>query len=780
MKLGIITFFILFQLFTINGQQIGVNTLNPQGEFHVTLPLTYSGLTFTGTGINDLQVNPSGFNGQGTVYFIVQITNAGPNPNIFKYSNDNGVTWVENITASSSPINIGYGVFISFLGTYGHHFNDTWSWNIVQSYPDGLIVKYGNTALGHTNPNQRLDVSGGVKMDSLFVTSEAGNNKIMVSDAYGKGKWKVNNFLHDSDQDTKIEMEKTADQDTIRFTIAGSENWIMADNRIEPRNSGGSIYLGEKAGEMDDFSANENIGIGKSTLSKVTTGNNNIGFGSYSLKNLISGARNIAIGDSILTSSVNGAFNNIGIGQKILRSNLTGDGNIGVGFLSLYYNTIGSNNIAIGSGALLAATNSENIAIGSSALMNYSGSGNLAIGYNALKNNISGYGCVAIGYEAALNNIQIQSTAVGDQALRNNTTGWKNIAFGSNALKSNTSGEANTAIGYYALANGSLNSYNTAVGSNALSNNTTGDNNTAVGSGCHWLNTTGHDNTSIGYLAAYNNISGNNNTAIGVSALYDNQNGNNNIAIGGNAIYNNVGGLSNIGIGIQAVFTNTNGEGNIGVGTSALFQNTGSFNTAIGHSVHSGNDDYWHAIAIGATSTNTASFQARIGNSSISSIGGFANWSNVSDGRFKKNIKENVPGLSFIKKLRPVTYNLDVDGINTMLNIPDSVSSHPVLKEAFSIKSNTVQTGFIAQEVEASAKEMGYDFSGIDKDEIGLYGLRYAEFTVPLVKSVQELSQENFELKEEIKSISQNLAKLTSEINSLKQILSQISEGHKD
>ena len=37
----------------------------------------------------------------------------------------------------------------------------------------------------------------------------------------------------------------------------------------------------------------------------------------------------------------------------------------------------------------------------------------------------------------------------------------------------------------------------------------------------------------------------------------------------------------------------------------------------------------------------------------------------MSDKRFKKNIKEDVPGLEFIKLLRPVTYNYDIKGFNT-------------------------------------------------------------------------------------------------------------------
>jgi hypothetical protein len=54
-------------------------------------------------------------------------------------------------------------------------------------------------------------------------------------------------------------------------------------------------------------------------------------------------------------------------------------------------------------------------------------------------------------------------------------------------------------------------------------------------------------------------------------------------------------------------------------------------------------------------------------------------------------------------------------------------------------------TGFIAQEVEAAAKNIGFDFSGVDApdNEKDMYGLRYDEFVVPLVKAVQELNAIN-------------------------------------
>jgi len=111
-------------------------------------------------------------------------------------------------------------------------------------------------------------------------------------------------------------------------------------------------------------------------------------------------------------------------------------------------------------------------------------------------------------------------------------------------------------------------------------------------------------------------------------------------------------------------------------------------------------------------------------------------------------VNENIPGLAFIKKLRPVTYHLDVTALSSKLNedvsspreVENQMNPSSEVLAARSIKEHILQTGFIAQEVETAAKEIGFDFSGIDKPKnpTDLYGLRYAEFVVPLVKGMQE------------------------------------------
>jgi trimeric autotransporter adhesin len=77
-------------------------------------------------------------------------------------------------------------------------------------------------------------------------------------------------------------------------------------------------------------------------------------------------------------------------------------------------------------------------------------------------------------------------------------------------------------------------------------------------------------------------------------------------------------------------------------------------------------------------------------------------------------------------------------------------------------KEKIIHTGFVAQEVEEAAKKIGYDFSGVNKpqNEHTPYGLRYSEFVVPLVKAVQELSQQNDDLKKQNEQLKSKLDKV--------------------
>ena len=166
------------------------------------------------------------------------------------------------------------------------------------------------------------------------------------------------------------------------------------------------------------------------------------------------------------------------------------------------------------------------------------------------------------------------------------------------------------------------------------------------------------------------------------------------------------------------------------------------------------NGSYSNSTALGYQAQPTGSNQVRVGNASVTSIGGQVNWTAFSDARIKHSVQENVPGLDFIKELRPVTYYFDIDKQNALLGIQDTA----VWEGKDDIKAIRF-SGFIAQEVDAAAKKIGYNFSGVDKSGT-LWGLRYAEFTVPLVKAVQELNERNATLQKMLESQQKEIEEL--------------------
>ena len=406
-------------------------------------------------------------------------------------------------------------------------------------------------------------------------------------------------------------------------------------------------------------------------------------------------------GNALAATDFIGSTNNMSLifkanNQKAGSISLSGDFNTSWGYQSLNANTGGNFNTAIGYQTLYANT---------------SGQVNTAIGYRALNANTTGQ----------------FNTATGNEALYYNTIGKNNVANGYQALYHNTTGESNTAFGNSALASTTTGKYNTASGMRALSSNTTGENNVANGYFAIYANTTGQNNVGIGYKALYN-----------ASSSW-------NVAIGSNALTN-------------ALFSY-----NVAVGYNAGVTTTGSSNTNIG--AESGSGSYNRTSTLGYGATATASYQVRIGALSginaPTSIGGPVGWSNLSDGRFKININEDVPGLAFISQLRPVTYTIDNDKLDKYIYGDKKHPKNEGENNEADKPEVVIRTGFIAQEVEAAAIKVGFDFDGVDKpkNDTDLYGLRYAEFVVPLVKAIQEQQEMILQLQKELDKLKANLQK---------------------
>ena len=119
-------------------------------------------------------------------------------------------------------------------------------------------------------------------------------------------------------------------------------------------------------------------------------------------------------------------------------------------------------------------------------------------------------------------------------------------------------------------------------------------------------------------------------------------------------------------------------------------------------------------------------------------------------------------------QLRPVTYQLDITGIQQRLNGNKKLDANEL--KSVSQKENIIQSGFVAQEVEQAAKKLGYNFSGVDtpKNSNDLYGLRYSEFVVPLVKAVQEQQQIIENQNKKIDQLQKQLETLLKDVQQLK------------
>ncbi|MFA7325991.1 MAG: tail fiber domain-containing protein [Candidatus Kapaibacterium sp.] len=423
--------------------------------------------------------------------------------------------------------------------------------------------------------------------------------------------------------------------------------------------------------------------------------NNNILIGKQAGRTIYNGEGNIAIGDSSLFRIINGNFN-IAFGLQSLNNNTSGGNNVSIGTKSLYLNNTGSNNTAIGHEAIFS---------------NNYGSFNVANGFQALYNNNQGNGNCAIGSSSLYSNTKGgRNSAVGYQSLYSNTEGARNSAIGSGALYSNITGDDNTACGAESMNKNTAGAYNTATGRSAMQYNTTGNSNAVVGYNTLSSNSSGHYNSALGATAMIDNTTGNANTAVGYLALRSNVNGSNNVSIGTLSLKSNI---------------------------------SGEFNTTIGYLSDNADSNFTNSMSLGHKSLSTASDMVRVGNENITSIGGAVNWTTISDGRFKVNVVENVKGLQFINQLRPVTYTMDLRKIEQFYTDNFGIVDSSKWDTKYD-KENITYTGFIAQEVEQAAKANGFDFSGVDapKNEKDFYGLRYAEFVVPLVKSVQELSKQ--------------------------------------
>lgn len=264
-------------------------------------------------------------------------------------------------------------------------------------------TKTENVMLGYYS-GRLSQGSHNVFLGAFSGENESGNHKLYIENTnadstqalvYGEfdqdrirlnGKVIMRDGWSDIDGDTKIELEKTADADNIRFSIAGDkvfriENGAAAYSLINSENNGGNLFLGFNAGINTGLGANSgsegqfNTGIGRLTLNANTTGN-----------------QNTANGNAALFKNTSG-YGNTAIGSSSLQDNDTGNENTSVGTNALRQNSIGFQNSALGFQAGRLATGSGNVFLGAFSGENEVGNNKLYIeNSSADENNALIYG----------------------------------------------------------------------------------------------------------------------------------------------------------------------------------------------------------------------------------------------------------------------------------------------------------------------------------------------------------------------------------------------------
>jgi hypothetical protein len=554
--------------------------------------------------------------------------------------------------------------------------------------------------------------------------------------------------------------------------LTGSGNTIYGYQSLVT--SGANSSYSTTFGYNNLYSASTSTGnttIGYQTSFSETTSNYNTNFGYQSLYSSAARNNNVSIGfKAMFTGTSIEDFNTV-IGSNA--NSTSGRNNkvvIGYNSAKRTENDRDSRLVTIGSesytsGATTTTGNEEITIIGYEAgkyITNTSAFGTTLIGFNCGKFiSTSQEGNVGIG------NFSL-SPGLGQQVARNTCVGYavggksSHTIIGSYAegyIQTSTSighrlnrklGASETVIGSKTLFNKSTNvtSQNTIIATNTLTGLTSDDFNfaTLIGSKIfingnssnqkkypHIIGVSSSEQTTVvahdimGYKSNYQN-SGEINDSIfwgsvsfGNYSNYSATNSKNIISFGTESVYRNKTDY-HTSVGYRAGYNlsaTTNSQGNTFIGALAgLNLYSGSNNTIIGYNAQ--------------PSSNNVNNEITLGNSSIQFLRCQVDLSVLSDERDKSNIEPLNVGIEFINQLRPVKFEW---------NMRDGG------------KIGQKQIGFIAQEVDKIQNDFNI------KDYLNLiystneerYEFTQSNLYSVMIKSLQDLSNKNKELKERIK-----------------------------
>ncbi len=487
---------------------------------------------------------------------------------------------------------------------------------------DNKILKF-NAKLGiGIQPIESLSVNGAITISNT-TTNTAGSIRFNAPyfEANNGSEWlridlQSINKIADNNDNTKILVEQTPQDNQIRFITNSTERLIISEKgSFEIK--GTNFFIGENSGFKNDLGEN-NIFIGYQSGSENIDGSNNLAIGHWAGINQVSSSENLILGNySGFNQTV--ASKNILLGNFSGFSNIDGNSNVFIGFEAGYYET---------SSDKLYIQNSKNrnpLIYGDFNTEELILNGTVSIGNNLASEKLDVEGAIKIGNTITENEgtirwngsnfegytgsqwkildfqyfDRIRNTSNSNYLFINELTpthsyDWflnhqlflkltkskiellgNDIFIGEETGKSITTADKNIFIGY-----------------KSGNQTNTGSNNVFIGYQSGILNTSGNENTFLGYRSGNKNTLGKSNTFIGFQSGHDLNQGENNVFLGNNSgyfainTYQNVfiGSFSgyqnkasdNVFIGSNAGKNNINGSGNIFVGTKAGENETAS------------------------------------------------------------------------------------------------------------------------------------------------------------------------------------------------------------
>lgn len=225
------------------------------------------------------------------------------------------------------------------------------------------------------------------------------------------------------DDNNNIVLPATAASSQSGHILKSTTRWLH-DYKGNASTSGGNVFLGNSAGNftlnwggVNTYEASNNIGVGASALSSLTTGYQNVCAG-------------FNAGTAITTG-----FGNFGMGGNALTKVTTNSQNAAIGSEAIRYNT-GATNTAFGAQALKgtdgSSTGGSNVALGfQTGLAVTTGATNIFVGYRAGDTTTTGSNNIIIGKDSEASGATVSNQLnIGNVLYGANMYGTGSIGIG--------------------------------------------------------------------------------------------------------------------------------------------------------------------------------------------------------------------------------------------------------------------------------------------------------------------------------------------------------------